>query len=56
MRHFRPSLPLGALALVLVLYGLGLPFALGIHKPGDGLSLFALSPGSGHPKSPTDAS
>jgi hypothetical protein len=29
-------------ALVLVLYGLGLPFALGIHKPGDGLSLFAL--------------
>jgi hypothetical protein len=42
VRHFRPSLPLGALALVLVLYGLGLPFALGIHKPGDGLSLFAL--------------
>jgi hypothetical protein len=42
VRHFRPSLPLGALALVLVLYGLGLPVALAIHKPGDGLSLFAL--------------
>jgi hypothetical protein len=42
VRHFRPSRPLGALVLVLVLYGLGLPAALAIHKPGDGLSLFAL--------------
>ena len=28
--------------MVLVLYGLGLPVAVAIHKPGDGLSLFAL--------------
>jgi hypothetical protein len=33
---------LGALALVLVLFGLGLPAAIGSGKPGDGLSIFAL--------------
>jgi hypothetical protein len=33
---------LGALVLILVLYGLGLPAAIGIGKPGDGLSIFAL--------------
>jgi hypothetical protein len=33
---------LGALVLILALYGLGLPAAIGIRKPGDGLSIFAL--------------
>ena len=35
-----PAPVLGALALVLVLYGLS---AIGIGKPADGLSLFALA-------------
>jgi hypothetical protein len=42
VRRFRPSRPLGALVLILVLYGLGLPAAIGIGKPGDGLSILAL--------------
>jgi hypothetical protein len=41
VHRLRLLLP-GALVLILALYGLGLPAALGIHKPGDGLSLFAL--------------
>jgi hypothetical protein len=39
--RFRLALP-GALVLILALYGLGLPAAIAIGKPGDGLSLFAL--------------
>ncbi len=38
---FRRPLLLGA--LVLILYGLGLPAAIGIGKPGDGLSFFGLA-------------
>ena len=33
---------LSALVVILALYGLGLPAAIGIRKPGDGLSIFAL--------------
>jgi hypothetical protein len=42
VRRLPPPV-LGVLALVLVLYGLGLPAAIAIGKPGDGLSLFALA-------------
>ena len=39
MRRLPPPVP-GVLALILILYGLG---AIGIGKPADGLSLFALA-------------